>query len=117
MPEIIKVAGLSKSYGDFLAVDDVSFSVGENQLFAFLGPNGAGKSTTGDRASVFFSLMDALDDLKAAPMSSFTIAAGYLLSTFIIGLTMAFVFLILGEAFMLARGMCSAPMSAASGWC
>lgn len=46
MPEIIKVAGLSKSYGDFLAVDDVSFSVGENQLFAFLGPNGAGKSTT-----------------------------------------------------------------------
>ena len=59
MPEIIKVAGLSKSYGDFLAVDDVSFSVGENRLFAFLGPNGAGKSTTGDRASVFFSLMDA----------------------------------------------------------
>lgn len=46
MREIIKVAGLGKSYGDILAVDDISFSVGENQLFAFLGPNGAGKSTT-----------------------------------------------------------------------
>lgn len=48
--------------------------------------------------------MGALDDLKTAPISSFTITAGYLLSTFMIGLIMTFVFLILGEAFMLASG-------------
>ncbi|NLL95335.1 MAG: ABC transporter ATP-binding protein [Thermoplasmatales archaeon] len=45
MADIIRVTGLTKSYGDLVAVDDVSFSVAENALFAFLGPNGAGKST------------------------------------------------------------------------
>lgn len=46
MNEIIVVAGLNKSFGDIQAVNDISFSVEENKLFAFLGPNGAGKSTT-----------------------------------------------------------------------
>jgi multidrug/hemolysin transport system permease protein len=46
----------------------------------------------------------ALDDLRSAPVSSFSITAGYLLSTFVIGLVMTFVFLILGEAFMFASG-------------
>lgn len=46
MDEIIKVAGLSKSFDGLRAVDDISFTVGEGRLFAFLGPNGAGKSTT-----------------------------------------------------------------------
>ena len=53
MDEIIVVTGLNKSFGDLQAVDDISFSVEENKLFAFLGPNGAGKSTTiKDRKSV-----------------------------------------------------------------
>lgn len=43
---IIEVSQLSKSFGEVNAVDDISFSVKEGQLFAFLGPNGAGKSTT-----------------------------------------------------------------------
>jgi multidrug/hemolysin transport system ATP-binding protein len=43
---IIEVSELSKSFGEVNAVDDISFSVKEGQLFAFLGPNGAGKSTT-----------------------------------------------------------------------
>jgi multidrug/hemolysin transport system ATP-binding protein len=43
---IIEVSGLSKSFGEVKAVNDISFSVKEGQLFAFLGPNGAGKSTT-----------------------------------------------------------------------
>lgn len=42
----IEVDGLVKSYRSVRAVDDVSFSVLDGQLFAFLGANGAGKSTT-----------------------------------------------------------------------
>lgn len=44
----IEVSNLKKYFGDIKAVDDISFTVGSGQLFAFLGPNGAGKSTTID---------------------------------------------------------------------
>jgi ABC-2 type transport system ATP-binding protein len=43
---MIKVRNLTKKFGDFIAVDNISFSVGKGEIFAFLGPNGAGKSTT-----------------------------------------------------------------------
>ncbi len=43
---IIEVKNLTKKFGDFTAVKDVSFSVEKGGIFAFLGPNGAGKSTT-----------------------------------------------------------------------
>ena len=43
---MIQVAGLVKKYGDFTAVDDISFTVSKGEIFAFLGPNGAGKTTT-----------------------------------------------------------------------
>lgn len=46
MNQIIQVKNLSKKYGDFKAVDDISFNVMKGELFAFLGTNGAGKSTT-----------------------------------------------------------------------
>jgi len=42
----IEVKGLTKRFGDLLAVDHVSFDVKEGEIFGFLGPNGAGKSTT-----------------------------------------------------------------------
>jgi len=42
----IEVSHLKKSYGDLVAVDDISFSVRKGEIFAFLGPNGAGKTTT-----------------------------------------------------------------------
>jgi ABC-2 type transport system ATP-binding protein len=43
---IIEVKNLTKKFGDFTAVKDVSFSVEKGGIFSFLGPNGAGKSTT-----------------------------------------------------------------------
>jgi ABC-2 type transport system ATP-binding protein len=43
---MIEAEGLSKYYGAFAAVEDVSFSVPRGQVAAFLGPNGAGKTTT-----------------------------------------------------------------------
>lgn len=46
MNPIIQVDHFSKKYGDFTAVNDISFTVDEGSIFAFLGPNGAGKSTT-----------------------------------------------------------------------
>ena len=44
--EIIQVKNLVKKFADFTAVDNISFSVKEGEIFAFLGPNGAGKTTT-----------------------------------------------------------------------
>ena len=43
---LIETQHVTKSYGSKLAVDDVSFQVGNGEIFGFLGPNGAGKTTT-----------------------------------------------------------------------
>ena len=43
---IIEVENLSKSFGEVKAVNEISFTVSEGEIFGFLGPNGAGKSTT-----------------------------------------------------------------------
>ena len=43
---MIEARGISKRYGDLLAVDDVSFSAESGEVIGFLGPNGAGKTTT-----------------------------------------------------------------------
>lgn len=46
MPDAIEVSNLTKTFGTTIAVDHISFSVREGEIFGFLGPNGAGKTTT-----------------------------------------------------------------------
>jgi ABC-2 type transport system ATP-binding protein len=46
MSNLIKVKNISKSFGSFLAVNDISFSLSKGEVLGFLGPNGAGKTTT-----------------------------------------------------------------------
>jgi ABC-2 type transport system ATP-binding protein len=45
-PAMIEARGLSKFFGEFAAIQDVTFQVHQGEVVAFLGPNGAGKSTT-----------------------------------------------------------------------
>ncbi|MEV0646259.1 ABC transporter ATP-binding protein [Phytomonospora sp. NPDC050363] len=46
MPTVVEVRNLHKRHGDKIAVDDVSLTVEEGEIFGILGPNGAGKTTT-----------------------------------------------------------------------
>jgi ABC-2 type transport system ATP-binding protein len=46
MPPVIEVAGVRKTYGHTVAVDEASFAVFEGEIFGLIGPNGAGKTTT-----------------------------------------------------------------------
>ena len=52
---MIEVDHLTKRYGAFTAVDDISFQVGKGEIVGFLGPNGAGKTTTHARAHLFLA--------------------------------------------------------------
>ncbi len=73
---IIEVKNLTKKFGDFTAVNDISFNVEKGEIFAFLGPNGAGKTTTikmlttlldpseGEAKVSGFSLKDARDEVR-----------------------------------------------------
>lgn len=54
MEPILEVKNLKKQFGTFVAVDDISFSVGEGEIVGLLGPNGAGKTTT------IFMLLDLI---------------------------------------------------------
>ena len=53
---MIEVTGLSKRYGTYLAVENVSFSIKKGEVVGFLGPNGAGKSTIMNILTGYLSL-------------------------------------------------------------
>lgn len=55
MSPIVQVQNLVKTYGNVLAVDDISFAIEEGEIFSLLGPNGAGKTTTISILSTLFS--------------------------------------------------------------
>ncbi len=68
---MIKISHLTKNYGSFCAVDDISFEVAKGEIVGFLGPNGAGKSTTMNMLTGYLSStagsikvggVDVLDD-------------------------------------------------------
>jgi ABC-2 type transport system ATP-binding protein len=72
---ILEVNQLTKKYGDLTAVDRLSFSVQEREIFGFLGPNGAGKTTTinvltglarATSGSARFSAFDCVREIKKA---------------------------------------------------
>jgi len=54
MPSILEVKDLVKKYGDFTAVNNISFDIKEGEIFSLLGPNGAGKTTTISVLSTLF---------------------------------------------------------------
>ena len=63
---VIRTDGLTKRYGDILAVDDLSLEVPRGQVFGLLGPNGSGKTTT----------MGMLLGLVRPTMGSFSLFGG-----------------------------------------
>ena len=63
-PPAILAEGLRKQYGDRVAVDDVSFSIGPGEVVGFLGPNGAGKTTTMRMLTGFLPATDGSVSIK-----------------------------------------------------
>ena len=60
---IVKVDGLRKDYGEYTAVDGISFDVQQGEIFGLLGPNGAGKTTT----------LESLEGLREPSSSTATV--------------------------------------------
>jgi ABC-2 type transport system ATP-binding protein len=53
--KLIKASNLKKSFGNFIAVDNIDLDVNRGEVVGFLGPNGAGKSTTMKMLTVFLN--------------------------------------------------------------
>jgi len=75
MTDVIEIEGLTKTYGDFTAVNSLSLKIKKNSFVGFLGPNGAGKSTTikmltnltsATSGTAFLNGIDVVKDPKGA---------------------------------------------------
>jgi ABC-2 type transport system ATP-binding protein len=79
---MIEIDGLGKSFGPFVAVDNVSLTVAKGEVLGFLGPNGAGKSTTMKMVTGFLSPTTGTARICGHDIATATIAAqsciGYL---------------------------------------
>ena len=76
---MIEVSHLTKEYGDFKAVDDISFKLVPGEILGFLGPNGAGKSTTMKMLTGFLRPTSGQVSIKGFDIASQSIEAqGYL---------------------------------------
>jgi ABC-2 type transport system ATP-binding protein len=82
---VIQAKGLTKRYGDFVAVEDVDFSIARGEVVGFLGPNGAGKTTTMRMLTGFLPPTDGTAVIAGHDIFSDPIAArraiGYLPET------------------------------------
>jgi ribosome-dependent ATPase len=67
---VIEAEGLTKKFGDFVAVDHVSFKIGRGEIFGFLGSNGCGKSTTMKMLVGFLPATSGTCKLFGQPMGS-----------------------------------------------
>lgn len=61
---VLEIRNLTKTFGDFIAVDDLSLTVNEDEIFGFLGANGAGKSTTINMIASLLSITKGEIDLQ-----------------------------------------------------
>ena len=61
---VIEVTNFRKKYGDFTAVDDITFTVHQGEIFGLLGPNGAGKTST----------LESLEGLRAPDSGTLRVA-------------------------------------------
>ncbi|MDT8358278.1 MAG: ATP-binding cassette domain-containing protein [Methanomicrobiaceae archaeon] len=68
MPVAIRADRLTKRFGELVAVDEVSFSVEEGEIFGFLGPNGAGKTTTIRMLTGVLSPDEGSVEIRGIPM-------------------------------------------------
>ena len=79
---MIEAEGLSKYYGDFAAIENVSFKIRRGEVVAFLGPNGAGKSTTMKLLTGYLAPSDGVARIAGHDMSKDRLAGsarlGYL---------------------------------------
>lgn len=67
---MICAKGLSRFYGSFVAISDISFSIPQGQIVAFLGPNGAGKSTTMKILSGFLAASEGTASIAGKDIQS-----------------------------------------------
>lgn len=82
----IEVVGLTRRFGDFIAVDHVNFRIGRGEIFGFLGSNGCGKTTTMKMMTGLLPATEGSAELFCKPMSANNIEArenvGYMSQAF-----------------------------------